>query len=251
MWDYSSTEAKKQLEAIHIEAARTITGATKLCSINRLLDELGWESLQNRRNKHKLIIFYNIMNGLTPNYLSDLLPPLVHETTTYNLRNANHIQTIHANTKLYFNSFVPSTIRAWNSLSDDIKSALSVASFKYRLNRDLKKPPIYYDIGTRIGQILHARLRMECSALDSHLYRKNIVPSPSCLCGGFESPHHFLFVCSIYNAARNRYLPNNLMNYSTHNLLFGKENEPVRDNETLFLQVQDFIINSGRFVVSP
>ena len=166
------------------------------------------------------------MNGLTPSYLSDLLPPLVHETTTYNLRNANHIQTIHANTNLYFNSFVPSTIRAWNSLSDDIKSAFSVASFKYRLNRDLKKPPRYYNNGTRIGQILHARLRMECSALNSHLYRKNIVPSPSCICGGFESPHHFLFVCSIYNAARNRYLPNNLMNYSTHDLLFGKENEP-------------------------
>ena len=177
------------------------------------------------------------MNGLTPNYLSDLLPPLVHETTTYNLRNANHIQTIHANTNLYFNSFIPSTIRAWNSLSDDIKSALSVASFKYRLNRDLKKPPRYYNNGTRIGQILHARLRMECSALNSHLYRKNIVPSPSCICGGFESPHHFLFVCSRYNAARNRYLPNNLMNYSTHDLLFGKENEPVPGNETLFLQV--------------
>ena len=100
VWDNSSTEAKKQLEVIHIDSARTITGATKLCSINRLLGEVGWESLQNRRNKHKLIIFYKIMNGLTPNYLNDLLPPLVHDTTTYNLRNANHIQTIYANTNL-------------------------------------------------------------------------------------------------------------------------------------------------------
>lgn len=49
VWDNSSTEAKKKLEAIHIEAARTITGATKLCSINRQLDDLGWESLQSRR----------------------------------------------------------------------------------------------------------------------------------------------------------------------------------------------------------
>ena len=133
VWDNSSTEAKKQLEAIQIEAARTITGATKLCSITRPLDDLGWESLQSRRNKHKLTIFYKIMNGLTPNYLSDLLPPLFHETTSYNLRNSNHIQTVHADTNLFFNSFIPSTIRAWNSLSDDIKSASSVASFKYRL----------------------------------------------------------------------------------------------------------------------
>ena len=92
---------------------------------------------------------------------------------------------------------------------------------------------------------------MEYSALNSHLYRKNIVPSPSCICGGFESSYHFLFVYSRHNAARNMYLPNNLMNYFTHDLLFGKGNESVPDNETLFLQVQDFIINSGRLVVSP
>ena len=122
---------KRQLEAIHIEAGRTITGTTKLCSINRLLDDLGWNSLQSRRNKLKLTIFYKIMNGLKPTYFSDLLPPLVHETTSYNLRHSNHIQTVHANEKLFFNSFSPSTIRAWNSLSGDIKSASSVASFKY------------------------------------------------------------------------------------------------------------------------
>ena len=71
--------------SVHIEAARTIAGATKLCSIQKLFDDLGWESLQSRRNKHKLIIFYKIMHGLAPDYLRDVLPPLVHETTSYNL----------------------------------------------------------------------------------------------------------------------------------------------------------------------
>ena len=42
-----------QLESIHIEAATVITSATKLCSIANLFADLGWESLQNRRNKHK------------------------------------------------------------------------------------------------------------------------------------------------------------------------------------------------------
>ena len=75
---------KKQLDSIHIEAARIITGATKLCSINKLSVDVGWDSLQNRRNKHKLVIFYKIMNGLTPDYLSDCVPPwyktLLHTT---------------------------------------------------------------------------------------------------------------------------------------------------------------------------
>ena len=99
VWDNATTESKKQLDAIHIEAARIITGATKLCNISLLLSDLGWESLQDRRNKHKLIIFYKIIHGLTPSYLTDILPPLIQETTNYNLRNANDFRTLHANTK--------------------------------------------------------------------------------------------------------------------------------------------------------
>ena len=48
------TSAKKQLEAVHTEAARIIIGATKLCCIDKLLAELGWETLQERCTKHKL-----------------------------------------------------------------------------------------------------------------------------------------------------------------------------------------------------
>ena len=42
VWDNVSVERKKQLEAVHNEAARIITGGTKLCSIKNLLDDLGW-----------------------------------------------------------------------------------------------------------------------------------------------------------------------------------------------------------------
>ena len=58
VWDNCSTENKKILESIHTEAARIITGATKLCYIEKLYSELGWETLQERRNKQKLIIFF-------------------------------------------------------------------------------------------------------------------------------------------------------------------------------------------------
>ena len=64
VWDNCSTETKKQLDAVQVEAARIIT---KLCSINKLFSDIGWDSLQSRRNKHKLVIFYKILNGLTPN----------------------------------------------------------------------------------------------------------------------------------------------------------------------------------------
>jgi hypothetical protein len=37
-------------------------------SRQKLFCELGWESLEIRRNKHKLTLFYKILNGLTPGY---------------------------------------------------------------------------------------------------------------------------------------------------------------------------------------
>ena len=87
------------------------------------------------------LLFLIFINGLTPNYLSDLLPPLVGDNNPYSLRNANDIQTFRARTNLFFNSFFPSTIRAWNSLPQDIKDANTVTAFKYRLNRNRQLPP--------------------------------------------------------------------------------------------------------------
>ena len=174
VWDNCSTESKNQLESIHIEAASVITGATKLCSIEKLFADLGWESLLKRHNKHKLVIFYKILHGIAPTYLSDIVPPLIQDTTTYNLRNAGNIQNYRVHTNLFSNFFFPSTVRAWNDLPNEIKDAPSVGSFKYKINKNLRSPPKFYNAGTRKSQILHARLRMECSSLNSDLHRKTL-----------------------------------------------------------------------------
>ena len=106
---------------------------------------------------------------------------------------------------------------------------------------------MYFHAGTRKGQILHMRIRMECSSLNSHLYSKNIINSPSCSCGGFESAYHFFFICPIYRHTRNIYLSDVLQTHKTHELLYGKETATDLENEALFLKVQDFIIHSKRF----
>ena len=90
-------------------------------------------------------------------------------------------------------------------------------------------------------------MRMKYSSLDSHLYRKNIVSTPSCQYGCFESPYHFFFQCPRYAASRTRLLPNDINRYNTHDFLFGIEGKTNRENEALFIKVQDFIVKSGRF----
>ena len=85
VWDNCSLETKKQLDAIHVEAARIISGATKLFNIDKIYSDLGWESLQSRRNKHKLVAFYKILHGSAPNYLMNLVHPTVQATTRYTI----------------------------------------------------------------------------------------------------------------------------------------------------------------------
>ena len=46
VWENCSAESKKLLEAIHTKAARIVSGATKLRSIDKLFLHLGWEPLK-------------------------------------------------------------------------------------------------------------------------------------------------------------------------------------------------------------
>ena len=83
--------------------------------------------------------------GVSPNYLSSLIPA----STTYNLRNANNFKHTLSRTQLYYRSFLPSSIRAWNDLSLEVRQS---------------------KIGNRLSQIQHTRLRTDCSSLNHHLF---------------------------------------------------------------------------------
>ena len=115
--------------------------------------------------------------------------------TQYNLRNTNNIRTISCNSQLYYNSFLPSTVRAWNDLPIELRISSSLDIFKHRINESVKKPPKYYYTGQRTIQIYHTRLRTKCSSLNSHLFSKQIIEDPSCLCGALEDTYHYLLHC--------------------------------------------------------
>ena len=58
VWDHCSMENKRNMESIQIDALRIITGVTKLCSIQKLHDDTGLQTLQARRSKAKLSHLY-------------------------------------------------------------------------------------------------------------------------------------------------------------------------------------------------
>lgn len=250
VWDNKTVSLVNKIEAIQIEAARIVTGGTRLTSIENLYRETGWEKLAVRRQNHKIVQMYKIINNYTPLYLRNLLPDRSHEIHTYYTRNPDRLYTILTRTSLYSSYFFPSAVQLWNTLPDTIKNKPSVESLKsYFASRKIKKP-IYYNLGTRLGQILHARLRMAASSLNEHLFLKNIIANPYCSCGITESSTHYLLKCTKYTELRRQYIFS--LNFpfpkTIDILLFGSDNLSVDENTIIFSNVQKFLINSKRFV---
>ena len=55
----------------------------------------------------------------------------------------------------------------------------------------------------RYTSILYSRLKYECSGLNAHLYKCNIIDSPACACRtGDEDVFHFIYQCPFYVVPR-------------------------------------------------
>ena len=137
----------------------------------------------------------------------------------------------------------------WNILQEEIKHSESLSIFKSNLKKNLIKAPPYFYVGKRYLQILHTRIRTLSSALNEHLYAKNIA-SPVCSCGDIESNHHFLLACPRFNTIHIT-LMNNITRITSdvelNILLFGNTHLNETENSEIFLHVQQFIKESRRF----
>ena len=115
---------------MQLEAARIVTGLPIFASSILIYKDLGWESLAERRKRRKLQMFYNIQNYNAPMYLCDLIPPTIQSTTAYPLRNGSDIIIPFCRLSNTYYSFIPSTIRQWNSLDPPIRNVDYIAKFK-------------------------------------------------------------------------------------------------------------------------
>ena len=57
VWNNCTLYEANELEKIPIEAARIVTGATKLISIDSLYTEIGWETLASHRKNRNFSYF--------------------------------------------------------------------------------------------------------------------------------------------------------------------------------------------------
>jgi hypothetical protein len=161
----------------------------------------------------KTCFIFQIIQGQCPEYLTDLMPPLVSESINYNLRSSQNYTIPLSRLPLYQKSFFPATLKLWNDLDIIIRNSPSAHIFKRKLKLkyvQFPRPPTYHFTGNRKLNILHARLRQKCSSLRSYLFRSNLIENPICSCGvGPETAEHYFLYCTKYVTARNKLQNNN------------------------------------------
>ena len=214
-------------------AARVVTGATARCDTSTLMNDVAWPMLASRRRIHRLTMFYQIVNGLSPPYLRDLLPARVGERSRYNMRTGQNFTVPLCRTNTYLKSFFPYTMTEWNRLENSVTNAPTLSSFKSRCkpNPTYKNNLFYY--GPRFENVQLARMRIGCSSLKSQLcHNLHVEDNPSC---------NF-----IMNKDEN-YLVLDQEPTTTNIILNGNSDTTVDENIRNMDAIYQYIRDSGRF----
>ncbi len=249
IWANCSKQQELSLEKLHLDALRTICGAVRGTSHEKLYAETSSKPLSKRREYLQLTVFYKMINNLTPQYLSNLVPQQTGNVSNYCLRNQTKLQSIRCKTDLYARSFLPHTSKLWNDLPNEICNADTITAFKRLLNQNNQYSPKYFDLnfGSRSNQILHCRLRLGCSDLNAEKYHRFISDDPTCSCGHIlEDSLHYFFYCRNFTVIRN----NSFFYTKGHDLntvLYGNELETKETNHRILQSVHAFILHSKRF----
>ena len=111
-------------------------------------------------------------------------------------------------TERHKKSFIFSTTKLWNSIPSEMRLSSSLRSFKTNLLKCLGFPSrnyLFY-VGDRSASIFHTRLRLNFSALNHDLFKKNC--SVSTICTFCDAPiedahakHYFLY-CPSFSVLR-------------------------------------------------
>ena len=116
------------LERTQYQAALAVSGAWKGTNRVKIYEELGWETLDQRRMFRRLVQFYKIMNDLTPEYLKHPIPSL--RGHLFGFRSSNVLRPISCRTDRYQKSYFPDSVMSWNNIGPELRSAKSLSIFK-------------------------------------------------------------------------------------------------------------------------
>lgn len=136
-WGYAPGIYLDRVQRLQNRAARIITGNydRDVHGID-IVKDLGWFNIRQRRDYFTAILVYKSLNGMSPDYMTDLFT-YTHEISAYNTRaTAQNILCVpKVNKHIFSQSIQYNGPRIWNSLPVEVRNAESLISFKSLLKR--------------------------------------------------------------------------------------------------------------------
>jgi ribonuclease P/MRP protein subunit RPP40 len=132
VWDPYQMNHISQLERVQRRAARYVCNRYhNTSSVTGMLSGLGWESLQERRSKFRLVMLYKIVNNLVAIPTTPYLKP-AHARTRRN----HHLCFFlpFASTDYYKHTFFIATLPLWNNLPATVAEAETLELFRTELS---------------------------------------------------------------------------------------------------------------------
>ena len=256
IYDNCLLEDVTKLEGVQLEAARLVSGAKRCTSHDPLYREVGWQSLQHRRNYAKLVIMYKMVNDIAPSYLCGLLKDFRPSATNRTRHQANNKFIIpKCKISAYEKSFIVSSLKLWNNLQNNLCNMPSTLSFKTNLAKlyTCKKPILNTKSISRTTQVQFSQIRMGFSNLNDHLFMKGCTDDRKCDCGApKEDTKHYFLICQKYSDLRND-LTNNIhsisdnLHITLNTLLFGNDSLTDQQNTAIIDFTCQYIVKSKRF----
>ena len=189
------TDLMNLIEQVQYKSVLLVSGCWHGTKREKLYDELGWESLSDRRWSRRMTMFYKILNGMAPSYLLAHVPEHISSNAPFR---RNDIRPPFSRTNRYDNSFFPFCISNWNNLDSNIKSSSYLSLFKTNLNKFVRpKGNIFFSIRHRFGIKLLTKIKVCFSDLRDHRFNHNFnCANPTCFCGfDDETTVHFFLFC--------------------------------------------------------
>ena len=125
-----NTSFQQKMETIQYNATLAITGAIRGFYKEKLYQELGVETLRQRRWYRNICCFYKILKSPSPRHH---YPIISTHNMSYWTRQNNKIPAINVKHDFFKKTCFPSTIIEWNKLDWKIKKSESFENFKKRI----------------------------------------------------------------------------------------------------------------------
>ncbi len=130
VWGNCNLTLQNKLQVLQNRAAKIIKGVDRYTSSTQTLKDLKWDNLKVKQFQNEAITMYKAVNNILPTYICKRFE---RKQVQYNLRNSNVLFIDKPNTEYKKRSFTYRGANLWNTLNDNVKSAITLASFKKQL----------------------------------------------------------------------------------------------------------------------